>query len=86
MTKHQEPIESVVYQSINCGEQGFIITEYKDQYPNEHVELIEVRDGIFPTGKTMLSIIDKVIVGHKALKEGYCILSLRSAQYEIHVN
>lgn len=86
MTKHQEPIESVVYQSINCGEQGFIITEYKGQHHNEHVELIEVRDGIFPTGKTMLSIIDKVIVGHKALKEGYCILSLRSAQYEIHVN
>ena len=78
---YTQHVNTMDYADLTEGVINHVVTEYKGQNINDQVELIEVVDGVHPTGETALFKIYMLEMGAPAFNDGYCLLVLQPSNY-----
>lgn len=86
MTKHELHIPERAYHLINIGDQNFLLVPDGKYKVGDRLALYQKNDKGTFTGNALECKIDTITRKSIHLKEGACVIGIRSMAYEVNVN
>jgi len=83
---HQIHVDILSYNLINMGDKCFLVVDNDKVMPGDRVRIHEQTEKKKQTGRCLMCIVDCVDKDGKGITKGWCVINLRSTQYEIELN